>query len=398
MYQNKADDVIVTPAHILFAPLATTSILNFSDIGVNTLLETSAFAKIRNFTKAYNTHLTYTPSSILYKYSTLQSLYFNENNFMQAPLFSLKPQHMFLPSSARNSYPEIANLDSSAFQKFLQSGVDEQNFEVSKPSLTGSLASINSKLYDRSVNTQMLLVTNQLLNVNVSRFSMFLKSLLYPSLSSQVNNDSDKFKLQNPLLKWNSNPPSSISYSQVGTPFAATQIQHITSYSVDNLDKFGVSDTLLAQQFNINGPNSKVLLGDQSVRSSLPELPQSSNLNLSLSMNTARENLRFLSTNNRPFNVFIGSLLNINNYVNYHVFNDLLGSQSFNVNFQPPIHSLSTQSLNSLEHDTTNLYYSYPCYTNSTGVVITNQKRSGLSSDLFIGSREKTPRALNTSY
>ena len=398
MYQNKEDDVVVTPAHILFAPLTTTSILNFSNIGINTLQETSSFAKIRNSTKVYNAHLTYIPSLILHKYTTLQSLYFNENNLLQSSAFALKPQHTFLSTNTRNSYATTSNLDFRSFEKFLQSGVGKHNLEVNTSSLTGNLSAISSSSYALPVNVQTILVSNQLMNSRDFQFATFLRSLLYPSFANNVNSNSDKSKLQNPLLKWNFSLSNGARYSQVGTSFAAIQTQDDTSYSTSPLEQFLISDKIWSTQFNLNGPNSKVLLGDQSIRSSLPELPQVPNLNLALSMNTARENLTFFKSKNRPFNVFLGSLLNVNDYVDYQFLNNLLGAQSFNVNFQPPIHSLTTHSLNSLDHDTTNLYRSFISYEHSKGLTLTDTKVSSSSSDLFIGSREKTPRALNTSY
>ena len=398
MYQNKEDDVVVTPAHILFAPLTTTSILNFSDIGINTLQETSAFAKIRNSTKAYNTNLTYIPSLTLHKYTTLHSLYFNENNLLQSSAFTMRPQHIFLSPSARNSYATNSHLDSLSFQKFLQSGVDNQNLDVNTSLLTGNLYAISSKGCASPLNSQMIRASSQLMNSFDSKFAIFLRSLLYPSFATNVNSDSDKFKLQNPLLKWNFSLSTGSRYSNIGTSFAAVQTQHNTSHSITFFDKFLVSDNSWSTQFNLNGPNSKVLLGDQSIRSSLPEVPQSPNLNFSLSMNAARENLKFFKSKNRPFNVFLGSLLNVNDYVDYQFINNVFGAQSFNVNFQPPIHSLSTHSLNSLNHDTTNSYRSFVSYENAKGLTVTDTKTTGTASDLFIGSREKTPRALNTSY
>jgi hypothetical protein len=100
MYQNKDEDIIITPAYVLFTPLTTTGVGNFADIGTNTLQETSAFSKIRNSTKAYTTHLVYAPSLVLNKYTKLQTLYFNENNFLQTSSFSVKPQHTLLSSRA----------------------------------------------------------------------------------------------------------------------------------------------------------------------------------------------------------------------------------------------------------------------------------------------------------
>jgi hypothetical protein len=115
-------------------------------------------------------------------------------------------------------------------------------------------------------------------------------------------------------------------------------------------------------------------------------------------MNSAHENFKFHDLKNRPFNIFSGSLLNENNYTDYQLFNTLVSSTSFNLNSQPAVHSLSAQSLNSLEHDTTSSYLSILQYTGNHGLMQTEQKLEGLTGDLFVGSREKTPRSLNTSY
>ena len=176
------------------------------------------------------------------------------------------------------------------------------------------------------------------------------------------------------------------------------QTNDMTSYAGSTLTNFLASDILTPRQFNVNGPNSKVLLGDQSLRSSLPSVPQVSNLNLAASMNTSHENFKFHDSKNRPINIFLGSLLNENKYVNYRLFSTLASSSSFNINAQPAIHSLSAQSLNSLEHDTTSSYLSVLNYVTNRGLVQLDQKTEGLTGDLFVGSREKTPRSLNTSY
>ena len=172
----------------------------------------------------------------------------------------------------------------------------------------------------------------------------------------------------------------------------------MNSHSTPSLTNFVVSDVTSSRQFNVNGPNSKVLLGDQSLRSSLPSVPQESNLNLATSMNSAHENFKFFDVKNRPFNIFSGSLLNENKYTDYQLFSTLASSTSFNINSLPAVQSLSSQSLNSLEHDTTSSYLSVLQYTSNRGLTQTEQRFEGLTGDLFVGSREKTPRALNTSY
>lgn len=398
MYQNKEDDVVITPAHILFAPLTTTNVLNFEDIGLNTLQESSAFAKIRNSTKAYNTHLTYVPSLTFSKYIKLHSLFFNENNFVSTSSYAIRPQHMFLSSSARSSYPSTNNLDEHSFQKFLKVGVNDNGNSNIKPHLMGSLSNVSSYRNSYSTNLATTFILNQLFQQNNLSFTTLTRELLYPSFKLQFNNDSDKPALNNPLVKWNSALSLNLNYTQPSLAFVLLQANDMTSYASSTFTNFLASDTLTPRQFDINGPNSKVLLGDQSLRSSLPSVPQVSNLNLAASMNTSHENFKFHDSKNRPFNIFLGSLLNENKYVDYRLFSTLASSSSFNVTAQPAIHSLSARSLNSLEHDTTSSYLSVLQYVANQGLAQLDQKTEGLAGDLFVGSREKTPRALNTSY
>ena len=154
----------------------------------------------------------------------------------------------------------------------------------------------------------------------------------------------------------------------------------------------------MSRQFDTNGPNSKVLLEDQSIRITLPSINSISNLNLVSGSNEMLENTNFYSFQNRAFNIFSGTLLRENQYINYTLFNNLLTAQSFNQVSLPAVQSLREWSLNSLEHDTTNTYESFLIYKPVKGLTLHFNRTSGLTNDLFIGSREKTPRALNTTY
>lgn len=398
MYQNKDEDIIITPAYVLFTPLTTTGVGNFADIGTNTLQETSAFSKIRNSTKAYTTHLVYAPSLVLNKYTKLQTLYFNENNFLQTSSFSVKPQHTLLSSRAQGSYPVASNLDEKAFQKFLQIGLESQNINEKISAFKSSLTSISPKIYTFPTVIHTTFALSQLFQHIESTFSTFTNTLLYPSFFSKLNNDSDKPLLQNAFLKLNAELQLNLMYMHMGQSFISTQSHNMTSYSFSIFEKAFLNAIPTLQQFSLNGPNSKVLLGDQSIRSSLPKLPQTPDLNLATSMNSLNGNKNLYNINNRPFNIFLGSLLNKSSYIDYKFFNRLSTSQSFNVNPQPAIQSLSSHSLNPLEQDTTSSYLTALNYTGYKGVTFLNQKISGVAGDLFVGSREKTPKALNTSY
>ena len=398
MYQNKEDDIIITPAHILFVPQNEISLFTVSDIGINTLHETSSFAKIRNSLKAYTTHLTCLPASVLSSYVKLQSLYFSETDFVQSSAFKVRPQHMFLSSSANSNVTSVTNLDEQSFQQFLDTSVKVPSTNSSSHRLMGCLSAISASFYSRLTNPQTMTFVNKLIHPSDANLETFFKRLLYPSFEHQINNNSDKIKLKTPILKQTSNVSLNIHYSQANVAFAARQTDMNTSFSTPNFMTSVLSDTSISRQFDINGPNSKVLLEDQSIRITLPSITSTSNLNIISCSNEMLENTNFYSLRNKAFNIFSGTMLRENRYVNYTLFNNLLTAQSFNQSSFPAIQSLNTFSLNSLEHDTTNNYQSFSIYRPMKGLTLQLKKTKGSTNDLFIGSREKTPRALNTTY
>ena len=400
MYQNKDEDSVITPAHVLFTPITTMGVLNFSNIGVNTLQEAYAFSKIRNSTKTYNTHLAHAPSIISNRYTKLQSLYFNENNFLQTSSFAVKPQHTLLSTRSVGNYYSASSLDKKSFHKFVQTGFDLQDMNAKHFQDTGSLSLINPHcdLSPLKLQSQDSLLADQLVQPHESTFLNFLRVMLYPTISMQLNNDSDKSISPNPLLKVASYSSLKLNYSQINKAFISTQTQNMTSYSFPMATKLLEMVTPNSRQFNLNGPNSKVLLGEQSIRSSLPNVPQTPDLNLSSTMNSFVNNKNSYTAHNRPFNIFLGALLNENSYIDYPLFNNLLTSQPFNSNAQSAIHSLNPESLNSLEHDTTTSKSVDLRYKTEQGLTFTKEDILTSVGDLFVGSREKTPKSLNTSY
>lgn len=122
MYQNKEEDAVITPAHLLLIPNAAGTpfnFVNFSNIGSNTLKESSAFPKIRNFNKVYNSHLIQSPSSLSSKYNTINSLYVDEGSSFDASLFGVKKQHNLLSTSATGNSPVTHAIDSTSFNQYL---------------------------------------------------------------------------------------------------------------------------------------------------------------------------------------------------------------------------------------------------------------------------------------
>lgn len=114
-YQNKPQDAIITPAHLLILPVDNFKLLNFlnfNDIGVNPLRETSAFKKIKSFSKTSISELT-TPSFLSIKHKNLINASASDTVFNESTNFGLKRQHNLINSSAvLNNYLTLFDLNS----------------------------------------------------------------------------------------------------------------------------------------------------------------------------------------------------------------------------------------------------------------------------------------------
>lgn len=114
-YQNKTQDAVITPAHLLVLPIDNFKLLNFlnfNDIGINSLREMSAFKKIKSFSKAFSSELI-TPliSNASRKY--LINGMGSDLAFSESTNFGLKRQHNLINNSAvLNNYSTFFDLNS----------------------------------------------------------------------------------------------------------------------------------------------------------------------------------------------------------------------------------------------------------------------------------------------
>ena len=140
MYQNKAEDRVVTPAHLLLVPTdasSLTNFMNFKNIGLNTLQASSAFSKIRNATKVYNSHLVHTPSTFTNKYYSLNSTFASEDDFLTTSSYGLKKQHNLSSTSSLGNSFSATLLDSQSFNQFLATNLNMNQTEVKSSELAG---------------------------------------------------------------------------------------------------------------------------------------------------------------------------------------------------------------------------------------------------------------------
>jgi hypothetical protein len=293
MYQNKPEDSVITPAHLMLLPVDssnTLNFLNFKNIGMNTLQESSAFQKIRNATKVYNSHLVTTPSSTASTYKTINSLYFNENTFLNSSLFGVKRQTNLLSATALGNSFGSTLLDVSSFDTFLHnnfnaSGVSNRVDSALQPS---SLSLDKSSVHQATPDSARL--THFLSSPNLTNSNAFTALQAYPNLLSFLNDNSDKAGLSYPLTKISS---PSITQGQLLAPTAAragTDLTDVTNSVISRGAFLTNNFATTPRVFNTVGPNSKILLGDQSIRNFPSISPSKSNLNLSNSVNTVTSN------------------------------------------------------------------------------------------------------------
>ena len=200
-YQNKTTDQVITPAHILTLPIDNFKLLNFfnfNDIGSSPVQEINAFKKIRMFSKIYTTNLTFIPNSYSSKYKTFSNLFTNESIFSDSYLYGLKRQQNFLTSNAiLNNQKTFLNLNSV-------NKLNSFNFKNNvNTSFNNNFKNSSFKQYTNSNLTSFVININNFFlkyyfNNNLNIFS---NSILYSNFISNINNDSDRYKINYPLYK-----------------------------------------------------------------------------------------------------------------------------------------------------------------------------------------------------
>ena len=186
-YQNKSNDQVITPAHMLVIPSDNYKLLNFynfNDLGSSPVQEINAFKKIRMFSKTYTSNLNFIPNNFSSKYKLFSNLYNNDLSFSDSYLYGVKRQHNFLSSSSLlNNQSSFLNLKSinkisnfnfknSIFNNNLN---DSISYNYYKKSSNSNLLSDSSRIYS---------FFKQLSNSNEYRLNKFL---FYSNFISSIN-------------------------------------------------------------------------------------------------------------------------------------------------------------------------------------------------------------------
>ena len=349
-YQNKANDQVITPAHILALPLDNYKLLNFfnfNDIGASSVQEVNAFKKIRMFSKTYSTSLSFLPNNFSNKYKALSNFFSNDLSFTDSYLYGSKRQHNFLSSSAiLNNQSTFLNYNS--LNKFINFNIKNKSSLFSNSQPFQSLLHFQ-KPQNNSSNYNAIRVENLLNPLSPkSSLNFFNNSSLYPSHLSALNDNSDKAKSKLPIYKLFNLKFKKNNFFNFNN---ANQINELTDLSLveknNELSQFFKTNQLSYKNLSLFSSNQSTLISDRFVRHfsktshSIPNYNYSLNLNsLNDYLNSSRGGLSNFTLNSF-FNSKWSSPLSSNKYL------------SSRFNMQYPYSPISSNNVNitNMEYD-----------------------------------------------
>lgn len=274
----------------------------------------------------------------------------SENSFLTTSSFGVKKQHNNLSLLASGNSSATTVLDSNSFNKFLNSSsLNDINPNLNANSLQSSPLSLQVKTGSVSTDSSR---TSVLLNPTENASGLTsLKLLNYPASIESINDNSDKKGLSTPLAKLTSSNLNEGNVQNPNTIFAKSTLDSTVSSASQYTDLTRDNLTTSTKEFNISGPNSKVLANDQSIRNFSNISPNKSNFNLSTNLNTVASNLSLTSKLNKPLTP--STLINDNNsgQADYTLFNKLASSRSFLTSSHPSVLSSNNLESNSLGYD-----------------------------------------------
>lgn len=294
-YQNKSQDAIITPAHLLVLPLDNSSMLNFMDfdtIGSTTLRESEAFKKIRMYSKVYTTNLVHSSSNLTNKYNKLNALFFNENELTNSLNYGLKRQFNLTASDATTSIYSTF-LDQKSMDKFLTFTL-HQNIKNNETNLFDKDLNLWSKI-NNNTNTASALNTISILFSNNNLFNnKTLKALAtYPNIIKDMGDDSDKKTTNFPLRKLFNTKLIGDNLLKNRTQLDLTSTSMLSSSTskflakIENYTPF-LKETLLQEQYklgDLNSFNQSISDREFSIREYKKLAPSKSHFNLSKGFN-----------------------------------------------------------------------------------------------------------------
>jgi len=289
-YQNKNSDQIVTPSHLLLVPsdnYKIINLLNFNDIGSNSLNESNSFKKIRILSKTNNSDLFSSYSKFNSKFHTFSKFIDSDSNLNDATTFATKRQINFLNSSnfINNSslFLDVNSLNKIIKLNFKSNAILDKN---------QNLTFLNVKKNKNFFNSIDLFFINNNLSNSLSTSVLFQNTKFYFDFVSQINNDSDKkkimyipFKILNSKFSKNAQPlfhynlTNRLNFN--GDFFFSKNKQNLFA-QINNNNNFN-------KNFDLSSSNQSFLFANRNIRSLANLKTNLSNPSYTSNLNTILE-------------------------------------------------------------------------------------------------------------
>jgi hypothetical protein len=180
-------------------------------------------------------------------------------------------------------------------------------------------------------------------------------------------------------------------YSQVNTAAPSSTTEQ-------TINALRANETSNGRVINVSGPNSKILAGEQSIRA-YPDLRGStSNLNLSNGVNTLESNAMLSDKLHSPSSPFSLASDRKVGFPDKALSSKLGNVTSANYDGLPPVLSSNSALNNSLDYDSPISKASSKNFLPDGTLLESSYSTKSAVGEVFVGSREKTPRSINTSY
>jgi len=346
-YQNKTNDQVITPAHMLVIPSDNYKLLNFSnfnDLGSSSVQEINAFKKIRMFSKTYTSNLNFIPNNYSYKYKLFSNLYLNDLNFSDSQLYGLKRQHSYLSSSSLiNNQSTFLNLNS--ISKII-------NFNYKTNVVKNNENDFSGYNYFKKNNNSHLNVDSlriQSIFNNLNNFKLN-NSIIYPNTLSLFNDDSDKKKITYPIYKIFNNKFSKINLNNTND---LNKLNYWNDSSIldtnSEVRNFFFNKNNIFKKSTAFSSNQSVSISERSIRNFVKNSPSVSQYNYSLNLNTVND---YFNDSNSLFGFNNLNFLNLsqNNWINTLTSNKYLSSRiSIDYPYSPLVSN--NAHINMLDYD-----------------------------------------------
>lgn len=297
-YQNKTNDQVITPAHLLVIPTDNYKLLNFinfNDIGSSTVQEINAFKKIRMFSKTYTSNLSFVPNNYSQKFKTISNLYLNDSSFVDSYSYGLKRQHNFLSSSSllnnQSSFLNMSSLNKLTNLNFKNSEFHKSN----SPTYGHDFLKKNNNVALSSNSLRLNNLFNEL--HSQSSLNFFNKTLLYPNHLSTINDNSDKKKINFPMYKLFNSKLNKNNLYNLNNLNKLNELNDL--YLFDNNDEIKnnfFNNQITYKSLNTFSPNQTTSLPERYIRNFIKNSPSASHFNYSSNLNTINEYISNAST------------------------------------------------------------------------------------------------------